>query len=546
MLDLLSGFIVELRNAGLPVSLTENLDAMEAIMHIPLEDREAFKYALGATLVKNHSHWRSFETVFEVYFSLRGPEYNIAEGADGNADMDEFMRQMQQLQGQGEGKGGGSMDGLTPEELMQILMNALMNGDQAMMRALAKQAVQRFAGMEPGRPVGGTYYLYRTLRNLDLDNVLEKLMDAQKQGAESHNAEFTDLEERLERDEFNSRIDAFKKEIEAEIRRRLVADIKTLTDKPVTLIINTHTHGDHVSGNVEFPATVDEVSHENTKVNMAAMRPSSFVAQPPGGAPANIFTEHKGVGMAKRTFKDQMTIGTGAERIELHYFGRAHTNGDAMVLFPAARVLHMADVFPTKGLPGMDANNGGSGVEYAQTLTRAADFADKNNVAKIVNGHNEATTTRAELREYISYVKEFVQTVQDGKLVQTDVPMRNAMNEVLRDWYVDDCQGGVGRWNKIIEDHGIADRLRLPDRKFNRGIGQFAGFHFTPDGRHISDEEWARRKHEWLPTPEDKKYLLSIMNAPIYEPGKFANYIAPPTRGIKGVPIDFEYVRTEM
>ena len=86
-----------------------------------------------------------------------------------------------------------------------------------------------------------------------------------------------------------------------------------------------------------------------------------------------------------------------------------------MVLFPAARVLHMADVFPTKGLPGMDANNGGSGVEYAQTLTRAADFADKNNVAKIVNGHNEATTTRAELREYISYVKEFVQTVQDGK-----------------------------------------------------------------------------------------------------------------------------------
>ena len=77
MLDLLSGFIVELRNAGLPVSLTENLDAMEAIMHIPLEDREAFKYALGATLVKNHAHWRSFETVFEVYFSLRGPEYAI-------------------------------------------------------------------------------------------------------------------------------------------------------------------------------------------------------------------------------------------------------------------------------------------------------------------------------------------------------------------------------------------------------------------------------------------------------------------------------------
>ncbi|MEY3690757.1 MAG: hypothetical protein RJB57_412, partial [Actinomycetota bacterium] len=181
MLDLLSGFIVELRNAGLPVSLTENLDAMEAIMHIPLEDREAFKYALGATLVKNHSHWRSFETVFEVYFSLRGPEYAITDLEGSEGDMADLMRQMQQLQGQGDGKGGGAMDGLTPEELMNILMQALMNGDQGMMRALARQAVQRFAGMEPGRPVGGTYYLYRTLRNLDLDGMLDKLMDASRQ-----------------------------------------------------------------------------------------------------------------------------------------------------------------------------------------------------------------------------------------------------------------------------------------------------------------------------------------------------------------------------
>ena len=75
MLELLNGFVVELRNAGLPVSLTENLDAMEAVQHIPIDDREAFKYALGATLIKNNSHWRAFETVFEVYFSLRGPEY---------------------------------------------------------------------------------------------------------------------------------------------------------------------------------------------------------------------------------------------------------------------------------------------------------------------------------------------------------------------------------------------------------------------------------------------------------------------------------------
>ena len=119
--------------------------------------------------------------------------------------------------------------------------------------------------------------------------------------------------------------------------------------------------------------------------------------------------------MAKRTFKDSMTIGSGADRIELHYFGPAHTNGDAMVFFPAARVLHMSDVFATKGLPGMDSNNGGTGIGYVNTLTKAAEWADKNNVEAIVNGHFATTTTRAELREFIQFVGDFVKTVQDGK-----------------------------------------------------------------------------------------------------------------------------------
>ena len=220
MLDLLNGFVQELRNAGLPVSLTENLDAMEAIQYIPIEDRDAFKYALGATLIKNNSHWRAFETVFEVYFSLRGPEYKLAEGDED--DLDELWREMQEQQ-EGEGSsGGGAMDALTPEEIAQMLMQALLSGDQAIMRALAKQAVQRFAGMEPGRPVGGTYYLYRTLRNLDLDGMLDKLMEQTAQQADG--GELTNLEERLEHDEFEHRIEQFKQEIEAEIRRRLVAD----------------------------------------------------------------------------------------------------------------------------------------------------------------------------------------------------------------------------------------------------------------------------------------------------------------------------------
>jgi benzoyl-CoA 2,3-dioxygenase component B len=129
--------------------------------------------------------------------------------------------------------------------------------------------------------------------------------------------------------------------------------------------------------------------------------------------------------------------------------------------------------------------------------------------------------------------------------VQKEVLLRNAMNEVLRDWYVGDCAAGVERWNRIFERHGMSDRLRLPDRKFNRGIGMYAGLHFDPNGVPMSGEEWVRRKHEFLPSPADKQYLLSIMAEPVYEPGKFANYIAPPRRGINQQPIDFEYVRTE-
>jgi benzoyl-CoA 2,3-dioxygenase component B len=139
-----------------------------------------------------------------------------------------------------------------------------------------------------------------------------------------------------------------------------------------------------------------------------------------------------------------------------------------------------------------------------------------------------------------------LETLVDGEVTPAEIPMRNAMNEVLRDWYVEDCQAGVTRWNKILERHGISDRLRLPDRKFNRGIGQFAPAQFDPNGRMLSDEEWTRRKYDWLPHESDKRFLLSIMNASIYEPGRFANYIAPPTRGIKGTPVNFEYVRTEM
>src|SRR6185436_5258519 len=113
--------------------------------------------------------------------------------------------------------------------------------------------------------------------------------------------------------------------------------IKELTPKPVTTIINTHTHGDHVSGNVEFPATVDIVTQENTKANMQKMTTPTGI---PAGAMANVFAPGSTRGMPRKTFKDTMTLGKDADRIDLYYFGRGHTNGDTFVVFPALHVMH--------------------------------------------------------------------------------------------------------------------------------------------------------------------------------------------------------------
>lgn len=245
MLDLLAGFVAELRMAGIPVSLSEHLDAAEAIPHIPLEDREALKYALGASLVKSGAHWRAFETAFEVYFALRGPGYAIDVAIDGDDAAGELGDEARRTDGRGlagsggqRGQGaGGSGEAMTPEELADLLYRALADANQALLSAVARHAVARFAGMEPGRPVGGTYYLYRTLRNLDLDGVLARLMDehpgaagaprpapGDEPAAEDDPAALTPLEVRLLREEYQSRIDMLRQEIEDEIRRRLVAD----------------------------------------------------------------------------------------------------------------------------------------------------------------------------------------------------------------------------------------------------------------------------------------------------------------------------------
>lgn len=192
----------------------------------------------------------------------------------------------------------------------------------------------------------------------------------------------------------------------------LLDAIRKLTDKPVTMIVNTHTHGDHVSGNVEFSENVEVVAHENTAANMKAMRPNSSAAPNPN--PPNIFRDHNGKGLPKRTFNDRMTIGRGADQIDLYYFGRAHTNGDALVFFPAHRVLHIADMFPGRELPIMDSNNGGTGVGYADTLSKALAFTAKN-ADVIVNGHFNTTSTNQDLKDYIQFIRTYVSQVQDAK-----------------------------------------------------------------------------------------------------------------------------------
>jgi benzoyl-CoA 2,3-dioxygenase component B len=117
-----------------------------------------------------------------------------------------------------------------------------------------------------------------------------------------------------------------------------------------------------------------------------------------------------------------------------------------------------------------------------------------------------------------------------------------ALNERLRDDYVADCARGVMRWNQIIKRHGIDFELKLPHRAFHRQIGQFAELKVDPAGRIISQAEWDARHHDWLPTEEDRLYVISLMK-PVTEVGKFANWIAPPARGINNQPVDFEYVR---
>ncbi|TMA21415.1 MAG: benzoyl-CoA 2,3-epoxidase subunit BoxB [Deltaproteobacteria bacterium] len=132
---------------------------------------------------------------------------------------------------------------------------------------------------------------------------------------------------------------------------------------------------------------------------------------------------------------------------------------------------------------------------------------------------------------------------ENGKLVEENVPLRNAMNEVLRDEYVKDCQRAVDRWNKTLAKNGVQGlSLALPHRRFHRGVGPHSTAKFDPQGRMMSEAEFEAHKDEWLINEADRKYVKSVMNG-VFERGKMASFIAPPAKGINGMPVDFEYVR---
>lgn len=151
--------------------------------------------------------------------------------------------------------------------------------------------------------------------------------------------------------------------------------------------------------------------------------------------------------------------------------------------------------------------------------------------------------TKIEDDHVLSDVTYPVFEVAGNRIVAREVPALTALNERLRDDYIGEIQAGVDRWNKVIEAAGIPFRLRLPHKGFHRAIGNFAGHHISPEGEVLSKDAWESHRNEWMASPADHAFVESLMTGRVIEPGKFANWIAPPIRGINGQPLNFEYVR---
>jgi glyoxylase-like metal-dependent hydrolase (beta-lactamase superfamily II) len=190
----------------------------------------------------------------------------------------------------------------------------------------------------------------------------------------------------------------------------ILEQVRTVSDKPVVMIINTHSHADHTSGNIELPRNIERVAHANTAANMSRMEPFKVA-----GAP-----------LPTRTFGDRLSLPLGRDRIDLYYFGRGHTNGDAIVVFPGLRTAVMGDLFARKGAPAVDAANGGSMLEFPETLAKAA--SGLSNVDTLITGHantpaarpgpvlpSSAIMTLDDLREYAAFTRDLVEAARTAR-----------------------------------------------------------------------------------------------------------------------------------
>ena len=185
----------------------------------------------------------------------------------------------------------------------------------------------------------------------------------------------------------------------------ILEKIKSVTDKPVTMVINTHTHGDHVGSNTAFTGAVEFVAHENCRTSMEKM---------------DMFKTDEGKKfLPEKTYYEKLSLLSGKNKIDLYHFGRGHTNGDTLVVFTALKTMHTGDLFAAKGAPLIDANNGGSGVQYPKTLARAA--AGIRNVETVIPGHSAVTDWNA-FKEFGEYVAVMVaatgQAKKDGKTAE--------------------------------------------------------------------------------------------------------------------------------
>ncbi len=229
--------------------------------------------------------------------------------------------------------------------------------------------------------------------------------------------------------------------------------IQELTSNPVTTLINTHSHHDHVSGNVAFAETVQIVAHETTRDNMRVMRPYTGRTEPP----ANVFRDSGGHGIPMRTFLGTLTLGEGADRVDLYHFGRGHTGGDAWVAFPALRTLHAGDIFLGQRVPFIDAENGGSGVDLPDTLLDA--HQNIRGIDTIITGHG-GQMTWDDLAEWAAFNRDFLQVVRDG------LSAGRSVDDIAAAWslpaayshYDAPNEAGVRRNVQVIADEIAAGR----------------------------------------------------------------------------------------